>query len=347
MSNRGRMNVDKRPPRNSKYNDVKSRINTGSSVQKLKQVTARQVNKRRDEQFFRITSTELSDLLAEYEAADLEEDIHMNKGFTDFNPRVVIHDENDTAKIDRPYLILDIRDENSFRSSHIMQSRSFPQRLLMQDKSSKELVSFKSIEGKLVVLYDDAQTNREAAAAAQILASRGFDNVFVLVGGISEFASKYRNQIDGEWQSDADIRHGRIGPASSSSSSSSSGSNSSNSSQSSYNHHNQDNRSCRSSHAPQSSIKSSHSKMSSMKSQCQSSHSEYRGSSNESSAYKNRNNNNYPNHQQLSLKSMQANRKPFDENDERGSRMSNASVADSVISRAQIRKQGGNMGRYR
>jgi hypothetical protein len=34
---------------------------------------------------------------------------------------------------------------------------NFPQRALMQDKNSAELVKFKSSEGRLVVLYDDAQ----------------------------------------------------------------------------------------------------------------------------------------------------------------------------------------------
>jgi hypothetical protein len=169
MPTRNRISLDKRPPRNSKYNDVKSRIDTGSTIQKIKSATSRQVNKRRDEQFYRITSRELSDLLSEYEASDMDEDIHLNKGFADYNPRIVVHDSEAEVKIERPYLILDVRDEVAFRECHIMQARCFPQRLLMQDRSTKELVCFKSVEGKLVVLYDDAQQNRLATAAAQIL----------------------------------------------------------------------------------------------------------------------------------------------------------------------------------
>jgi centrosomal protein CEP41 len=355
MPNR-KSTLDKRPPRSSKYNDVKSRIDTGTSIQKLKQVTARQVNKRRDEQFFRITPLELNDLLSEYEMQDQEEHIDMNQGFADFNPRIVIHNENDEAKIERPYLILDVRDEQSFRSSHIMQARNFPQRLLMQDRSTKELVKFKSVEGKLVVLYDDAQSNREAAAAAQILASRGFDNIFVLVGGISEFASKYNHRVDGQFsrqhdKNDGIHSHKNRDPASSHSSNSSStsshsggsnnydhssnhhggggGYNTSRSS-SSY-HHNQDTRS---------------QKMSSMKSQCQSSSQEYSRPSHSSYGSSNNHYNNHNNnHQQLSLKSLHQRSRPI--NDERASRMSNVSVADSVISRAQIRKTGNVSSRYR
>lgn len=103
---RNRVSLDKRPPRSTKYSDVKSRVDTGSTIQKLKSVTSRQVNKRRDETFFRITCKELSDLLSEYESEDLEEDIHLNKGFADFNPRVVIHDQEAEVKTERPYLIL-------------------------------------------------------------------------------------------------------------------------------------------------------------------------------------------------------------------------------------------------
>ena len=39
--------------------------------------------------------------------------------------------------------------------------------------------------------------NRTAAAAAQILSTRGFDNVYVLSGGLSGFASKHPRNVEG------------------------------------------------------------------------------------------------------------------------------------------------------
>lgn len=236
-----------------------------------------------------------------------------------------------------------------------MQSRCFPQRYLMQDKSSKELVKFKSIEGKLIVLYDDSQQNRLATAAAHTLSARGFDNIFVLVGGISEFANHYEHQIDGRWQQMHDKGSGRK--------SSSNPASSSNYDNSQTNHSNRGKseyggRSSRSEYGEGTSGHKSNyqgsdtrSQMSSIKSQCQSSRSshlpqlgpQYIQTENTGGLQHGRSQRNY---QQQSYQLAQYQRKSnkasgFDENDERASRMSNVSVADSVISRAQQRKVGG------
>ena len=188
--------------KSTKFDDVKSRINSGSTVQKLKAKSARAIALQRGEEFFRIAPGELFDLLEEYEHADQDEDIRTNVGhFSDFNPKVVVHEAEARPTVERPYLIIDVRDEAEYRDNHLCQAKCFPQRLLMQDRNTAELVKFKNSEGRLIVLYDDAPQQRLACAAAQILATRGFDNIYVLSGGLTAFATRHATFVEGSWHS--------------------------------------------------------------------------------------------------------------------------------------------------
>ena len=58
----------------------------------------------------------------QYEEDDRDEDIRVNVGhFSDFNPRVVNHDADAQPEVERPYLILDVREPQEFRDAHIVQ----------------------------------------------------------------------------------------------------------------------------------------------------------------------------------------------------------------------------------
>merc|ERR1740138_1822820 len=110
-------------------------------------------------------------------------------------PRIVVHEEDAQVTYEQPYLILDLRTEAEFAQCHLLQARSFPQRLLMQDKSTVELHRFRNRDGKLIILYDDDE--RLAAAAAHQLVHRGFENVFVLSGGLVAFAERFPSCVEG------------------------------------------------------------------------------------------------------------------------------------------------------
>merc|ERR1711998_792249 len=69
------------------------------------------------------------------------------------------------------------------------------QRLLMQDRQTKEMVHYRNREGCLVILY--CTGGRQSAAAAQILTTRGFDNTYILEGGINAFSQRFPAYVDG------------------------------------------------------------------------------------------------------------------------------------------------------
>lgn len=88
-----------------------------------------------------------------------------------------------------PYLLLDIRDQDEYQLSHITTAQSYPKATLSRavNYESKEMLTYKNREGKIIVLYDEDE--RLAHDAATTLCQRGYDNLFMLSGGL-KMASK-------------------------------------------------------------------------------------------------------------------------------------------------------------
>ena len=87
--------------------------------------------------------------------------------------------------LDPPYLLLDIREEDAFRAGHIRTAENFPTSRLSRafQFETRRLRSFCNQEGKIIVVYDEDETM--APRAATILVERGYENVFMLSGGIN------------------------------------------------------------------------------------------------------------------------------------------------------------------
>jgi len=183
--------LDKRVPRNEKYSHVRGTLDTGMTVDKVKFVTAREYSKRRDEIFFRITKHQLYQLLAEYEM-DEQEDIAET---THNTLKIVSYNQNSAPVYDKPYLILDVREMDAFNEYHILQARSFPYTMLRRDQIHPEVYRFRNKpESLIIVCCEDEKISRESA---KVLVDRGVDNVYLLTGGIHEFACDFPSLIEG------------------------------------------------------------------------------------------------------------------------------------------------------
>ena len=70
-------------------------------------------------------------------------------------------------------------------SGHLLTANNFPSSRLSRafQFETKELRSFRNVEGKIIVVYDEDETM--APRAATILVQRGYDNVYLLSGGIN------------------------------------------------------------------------------------------------------------------------------------------------------------------
>ncbi|ELU06339.1 hypothetical protein CAPTEDRAFT_224847 [Capitella teleta] len=83
-----------------------------------------------------------------------------------------------------PYLLLDVRESDEFDQCHIISALSYPKAILSRavNYESKEMLAFKNREGKIIIIYDEDE--RIASYAATTLVQRGYDNLFMLSGGL-------------------------------------------------------------------------------------------------------------------------------------------------------------------
>uniref|UniRef100_A0A5K3ESN2 Rhodanese domain-containing protein n=1 Tax=Mesocestoides corti TaxID=53468 RepID=A0A5K3ESN2_MESCO len=86
--------------------------------------------------------------------------------------------------MDRPYLLLDVREKDEFDQCHIIQALSYPHTMLSRCMSfeTREMLAYRNKPGHIIICYDEDE--RLAPRVATILTERGYENVFVLSGGL-------------------------------------------------------------------------------------------------------------------------------------------------------------------
>ncbi|KAM6201773.1 centrosomal protein of 41 kDa isoform 3-T3 [Rhynchocyon petersi] len=84
---------------------------------------------------------------------------------------------------DCPFLLLDVRDRDSYQQGHIVGAYSYPIATLSRTMNpySNDILEYKNAHGKIIILYDEDE--RLASQAATTMCERGFENLFMLSGG--------------------------------------------------------------------------------------------------------------------------------------------------------------------
>uniref|UniRef100_A0A665VG54 Rhodanese domain-containing protein n=1 Tax=Echeneis naucrates TaxID=173247 RepID=A0A665VG54_ECHNA len=249
--NRGIGSVEymtKRIPKNAKYQHVKTRLDTGSSLTKYMERLEdikKNYRYRKDEIFKRLKVTTFAQLvslsvfylfcfsncdnLSVVSEADLESlsehingstkasplpdqqgpgdrgdfcysarstllsvisgvgELNLEKGETEpSRPKLA-----DRPYPDCPYLLLDVRDRDQYEICHIISAHSFPIATLSRTMNpyTKEVLEYKNVEGKIIIVYDEDE--RIASQAATTMCERGFENLFMLSGGLKVIAQKF------------------------------------------------------------------------------------------------------------------------------------------------------------
>ncbi|XP_075996111.1 centrosomal protein of 41 kDa-like [Genypterus blacodes] len=92
---------------------------------------------------------------------------------------------------DCPYLLLDVRDDELYDHCHIISSHSYPTISLCRiiNPYTKEVLDYRNAMGKIIILYDEDE--KLATQAATIMCQRGFENLYVLSGGLKAVARKF------------------------------------------------------------------------------------------------------------------------------------------------------------
>ncbi|KAG6964987.1 hypothetical protein JG688_00007441 [Phytophthora aleatoria] len=207
--------MEKRIPQNPKYKNTQSKIDSGTTVNKVRLISHKEFLKRRDETFRRITCHCLAELFNEYEdiggASQPEMVARMVKGangeFTmervpvgednqeSSGPRIVSYEADEMEDYDAPYLVLDTRSKEEFATNRIHRSKNYPTTFLNRDVLLPEMHQFKNQDAKLIILYD--LDDKTVAQTAHTLVQRGFDNIYVLTGGLIDYADAFPEHIEG------------------------------------------------------------------------------------------------------------------------------------------------------
>ncbi|XP_029909004.1 centrosomal protein of 41 kDa isoform X2 [Myripristis murdjan] len=85
---------------------------------------------------------------------------------------------------DCPYLLLDVRDREEYDCCHIISAYSYPITTLHRaiNPYTREVLDYRNAPEKIIILYDEDE--RRASEAATAMCQRGFENLFMLSGGL-------------------------------------------------------------------------------------------------------------------------------------------------------------------
>ncbi|XP_061494018.1 centrosomal protein of 41 kDa isoform X2 [Rhineura floridana] len=91
---------------------------------------------------------------------------------------------------DCPYLLLDVRERDAYEQCHLVGAYSYPIATLSRTMNpyTNNVLEYKNAHGKIIILYDDDE--RVASQAATTMCERGFENLFMLSGGLRVIAQK-------------------------------------------------------------------------------------------------------------------------------------------------------------
>ncbi|NXM74970.1 CEP41 protein, partial [Serilophus lunatus] len=89
-----------------------------------------------------------------------------------------------------PFLLLDVRDRDAYEQCHIVGAYSYPIATLSRTMNpyTNNILEYKNAHGKIIIVYDNDE--RLASQAATTMCERGFENLFLLSGGLKVLAQK-------------------------------------------------------------------------------------------------------------------------------------------------------------
>ncbi len=93
------------------------------------------------------------------------------------------------------FILLDLRDEDEYKKYHIREAISFPAPNISRDKIFSQLLRFKNHTDKIIAVY--MHDERSGTHYAKLLHEKGFDNVYLLTGGIEGFLETNYDLVEG------------------------------------------------------------------------------------------------------------------------------------------------------
>ena len=93
------------------------------------------------------------------------------------------------------FLLLDLRDPEEYDFWRIREAINYPAANIGRDKIIPELYRYKNKTNKMIVIYMGDE--RKGTAAANLMAEKGYENVFLLSGGVDQFNEEFHTMVEG------------------------------------------------------------------------------------------------------------------------------------------------------
>jgi centrosomal protein CEP41 len=90
-----------------------------------------------------------------------------------------------TCNEETKFILLDLREEEDYNQFHIKEALNFPAPNISRDKTFSQLLRFKNNPDKIIVVY--MSDERLGTQYSKILFEKGFDNIYLLTGGLEKF----------------------------------------------------------------------------------------------------------------------------------------------------------------
>jgi len=195
-------------PKSTKYDSIKPTVNTGKTIKNVVLESDKLVSKKKSELFKRVNAKAIQKLLSEN---NLHESIYNHS----INGNVVnnadLKDKTDTASVITvtsstqiigdlskftKFCIIDLRDTDEYDDYHIKDSINMPYFNISRDKFPQDMYMMKNKEDKMIICY--SLDERTSIPHCQLLFQKGFDNIYLLTGGIEEFVKKFPELCEGK-----------------------------------------------------------------------------------------------------------------------------------------------------
>ena len=188
---------------NPRYADVKSVVDHGKSVKDVELQQDSLIAKKKGENFGRILPKTLAKFLSENnneesvigliqqhkENNDKENNnfdaMSVTSGKTVQSVTTTQANQFLGKAEETKFILLDLREEEEYNQFHIREAINFPAPNISRDKTFGQLLRFKNHSDKIIVVY--MSDERLGTQYAKILFEKGFDNIYLLSGGIEKF----------------------------------------------------------------------------------------------------------------------------------------------------------------
>lgn len=197
--------LNKKVKTTAKYGHVQSKLKSGKTVKDVEVISDQLVAKRKFENFKRIKASTLQKLLQEQTAMSAES-IYSLGGDNPEEEMKAMPDSESVYSVasnasqvsavtytteqlgitsDTKFILLDLRSEDEHEKYHIKESINFPEPNISRDKIIPELYRFRNKDDKLIIVY--MHDERSGSSAAKKFYEKGYDNIYLLSGGIDDF----------------------------------------------------------------------------------------------------------------------------------------------------------------